>query len=62
VAAVPTTIRWVSAVAFAAFAMALVTAWFAVDPTTLYLDYSVSLFGLLALPGFVLMRQAKAAA
>ena len=62
VAAVLTGKRWLHAVAFGAFVMALVNAWFVTSPATSYLVYAGALLGLLSLPGFILMRQAKPAA
>jgi hypothetical protein len=62
VGAVLTRKRWLHAVAFGAFAMALVNAWFVTSPATAYLVYAAALLGLLSLPGFVLMRQAGPAA
>jgi hypothetical protein len=52
--------RWLYAVTFGAFAMALVTAWFAMQVVD-YLIYAISLFALVAAPGLVLMRQARKA-
>ena len=52
--------RWQYAIAFGAFAMALVTAWYA-DGPTVWLVYGLGLLGLLALPGAVLMAQARRA-
>lgn len=62
VAALATNSRGLMAVALGAFGMALVLAWFAVDATLVYLIYALSLYLLAALPGFVLMRQARRAA
>ena len=59
VAAALTRARWLYAVAFGAFGMALVVAWFAVDGAILYLIYALSLYALVSAPGFVLMRQAR---
>lgn len=53
---------WLHAVAFGSFAMALVNGWYAADGAVVYLIYGVSLLALLAVPGLVLMRQARAAA
>lgn len=61
VGAVLTRVRWVYAVAFGSFAMALVAAWFAAQPATLFLVFAASLLALLALPGFLLMRQTRRA-
>lgn len=51
---------WMRLVAAAAFAMAVVNAWFA-DGHAIWLIYGVSLLALLAAPGFVLMRQGRKA-
>jgi prepilin-type processing-associated H-X9-DG protein len=51
---------WMRLVAAAAFAMAIVNAWFA-DGHAIWLIYGVSLLALLAAPGFVLMRQGRKA-
>ncbi len=61
VAAALTRIRWLFAVSAGAFALALVIAWFASEGLILYLIYALSLYALVAAPGFVLMRQARAA-
>jgi hypothetical protein len=53
--------RWLYAVTVGAFVMAVVTAWFAMQAID-YLIYGVSLYVLVAAPGFVLMRQARRAA
>ncbi len=53
--------RWLYGVTVGAYLMALVTAWFAMQ-TVDYLIYAVSLFALVAAPGFLLMRQARTAA
>jgi len=50
--------RWLYAVAFASFGMALVVAWFASEGAALYLVYALSLYVLAALPGGILARQA----
>ena len=62
VAAVLTQRRWLHAVAFGAFATALVNAWFVTAPATAYLIYAAALLALLSLPGLVLMGQARRAA
>jgi hypothetical protein len=62
VAAALTRIRWLFVVAAGAFALALVTAWFASEGLILYLIYAFSLYALVAAPGYVLMRQARQAA
>lgn len=51
---------WMKLVAFGSFAMALVNAWFAAGDA-IWLIYGLSLLALLALPGAVMMRQARAA-
>ena len=61
-AAALTKTRWLYAVAFGSFAMALVVAWFASLGAALYLVYGLSLYGLAALPGGILARQAGKAA
>ena len=61
VGAIVSRIRWVCLVAAGAFAMALVSGWCATDPATLYLLYAASLVGLLALPGYIFTRLARAA-
>jgi hypothetical protein len=61
VAAALTRRRWVAAVSTGSFLMAIVTAWCATGPA-LYLVYAGCLIGLLAVPGLVLMRQARRAA
>lgn len=53
---------WIRMVGLAAFAMALVCAWCALDLPRLFLIYAISLFGLVALPGYIVMRQARQAA
>lgn len=53
---------WVTAVAFASFAMALVNAWYVTEGATGYLIYGLTLYFLAALPGFVMLRQARRAA
>ncbi|MDB5475892.1 MAG: hypothetical protein JWP49_1403 [Phenylobacterium sp.] len=53
---------WMRAVGFGAFAMALVCAWYALEIRTLFLIYGASLLGLVALPGYLVMRQARRAA
>lgn len=50
--------RWLHAVAFGSFAMAVVNGWYA-DGPAMWLIYGVSLLALLAAPGWVLMRQAR---
>lgn len=62
VAAAVSRARWLYAVAIGSFVMAVVSAWFATEGATLYLVYGLSLLALDALPGFVLMRQARRAA
>ena len=57
-AAALTGIRWLYAVAFASFGMALVVAWFTSEGAALYLVYGLSLSLLAALPGGILARQA----
>ena len=52
--------RWLHAVAFGSFAMAVVNAWYA-DGPLMWLIYGLSLLALLAAPGAVLMRQARQA-
>jgi hypothetical protein len=54
--------RWVFGVAAGSFAMAFVNAWWALDYANLYLIFAVSLVGLLAAPGLIMMRQARPAA
>jgi hypothetical protein len=51
---------WISAIGFAAFGMALVNAWFATGGTATYYIYAGTLYALAALPGYLLMRQARA--
>jgi hypothetical protein len=53
---------WMRAVGFGAFALALVCAWYALEVRTLFLIYGVSLLGVVALPGYLAMRQAQRAA
>jgi hypothetical protein len=62
VAGILTKTGWMRAVGFGAFAMALVCGWYALDVPTLFLLYGVSLLGLVALPGYLAMRQAQRAA
>ena len=57
-AAALTGTRWLHAVAFASFGMALVVAWFASEGAALYLVYALSLYALAAVPGGILARQA----
>jgi hypothetical protein len=52
--------QWQRLVGFASFGVALVNAWFA-NSDLVWLVYAISLFGLLAAPGAVIMRQARAA-
>ncbi|MFI4965946.1 MAG: hypothetical protein ACHP9T_11330 [Caulobacterales bacterium] len=52
---------WIRVVGMASFVMALVCAWYALDVRLLFLIYAFSLFGLVALPGFILMQQARKA-
>jgi hypothetical protein len=60
VGAVLSKMRWLYAVAAGSFVMAVATAWFANDPTNLFLAYAASLLALLALPGFLITRLARA--
>jgi hypothetical protein len=62
VAGILTKVGWMRAVGFGAFAMALVCAWYGLEMRTLFLIYGVSLLGLVALPGYLAMRQAQRAA
>lgn len=50
--------KWLNLVAFGAFIIAGVNAWFVTDPTNMFLVYAASLIALLVAPGVVLMRQA----
>jgi hypothetical protein len=59
VAAALTRARWLYAVAFGSFAMALVTAWAAAEGNLIYLIYALSLYALTAAPGIVLVRQSR---
>jgi hypothetical protein len=59
VAAVLARTPWLHAVAFTAFGAALLNAWYVTDPATSYLIYAVDLLALLALPGLILMLQAR---
>ena len=61
-AGILTKIAWMRVVGFGAFIMALVCAWYAIDVRTMFLLYGVSLLGLVALPGYLAMRQAQRAA
>lgn len=54
--------RWLMGVALGSFAMCLIIAWFATDMALAYLLYGIGLLLLGALPGLVLMRQARRAA
>ncbi|MFA7262525.1 MAG: hypothetical protein WC068_05840 [Caulobacter sp.] len=56
VAAAMTGKRWIWMTAIGSYAGALLVAWLSVDPIV-YLVYSVALLLLMALPGFILMRQ-----
>lgn len=56
VAAAMTGKRWIWMTAIGAYAAALLVAWLSIDPVV-YLVYSASLLLLMALPGYVLMRQ-----
>lgn len=49
---------WLWLTALGSFGMALVNAWFIGQPVA-YLLYALGLFGLAALPGLMLMRQAR---
>jgi hypothetical protein len=62
VAGILTKVGWMRLVGFGAFAMALVCGWYALEVRTLFLVYGVSLLGLVALPGYLAMRQAQRAA
>jgi hypothetical protein len=62
VASMMTQQRWLMGVALGAFAMALTIAWFATDMALVYLLYGIGLLLLGALPGLILMRQARRAA
>lgn len=48
--------RWLWMTAMGSYAAALLVAWLSVDPVV-YLVYSIALLLLMALPGFILMRQ-----
>lgn len=48
--------RWIWMTAIGSYAAALVVAWLAVDPIV-YLVYAAALLLLMALPGYILMRQ-----
>ena len=52
-------LRWVFAVAVGSFAMSVVCAWFATRYAELYLVFAASLIVLMALPGYVMLKQAK---
>lgn len=52
--------RWLHAVGIGSFAMAAASAWVVGQPV-MWLVFGLSLLGLLAAPGFVLMRQAQKA-
>jgi len=56
VAAAMTRKRWIWMTAVGSYAGALLVAWLAVDPIV-YLVYSAALLLLMALPGYILMRQ-----
>jgi hypothetical protein len=62
VAGILTKVGWMRLVGLGAFAMALVCAWYSLEMRTLFLVYGVSLLGLVALPGYLAMRQAQHAA
>jgi hypothetical protein len=62
VAGILTKAAWMRAVGFGAFVMALVCAWYALEVRTMFLLYGLSLLGLVALPGYLAMRQARRAA
>lgn len=51
---------WLRLVGYASFVASVVNAWF-VDGPTVWLVYGLSLLGLLALPGLVMMRQHRRA-
>ena len=59
VAAALTRARWLYLVAFGSFLAALVVAWFAAEGAAIFLVYAISLYALTAVPGLVLMRQAR---
>ena len=61
IAAFVTRQAWLKLVGYGSFAMSLVNAWFA-DGPAIWLIYGVSLLLLLALPGFIVMRQSRKAA
>jgi hypothetical protein len=61
VAAAVSKLRWLYGVAFGSFLMAGVTAWYAQQPTSQFLAYAAALLALLALPGYLLTRQAQSA-
>jgi hypothetical protein len=50
---------WISLVAFGSWAMALVNAWFATDGAVGFLVYAITLYALAAVPGAVMIRQAR---
>jgi hypothetical protein len=50
---------WMRVVACAAFALALVNAWFAATGDAVWLPYGLTLLALLAAPGVILTRQAR---
>ena len=56
IAAAMTGKRWIWMTAIGSYLAALVVAWLSIDPVV-YLVYSAALLLLMALPGFVLMRQ-----
>ena len=56
IAAAMTGKRWIWMTAIGSYAAALVVAWLSIDPVV-YLVYSLALLLLMALPGFILMRQ-----
>lgn len=59
VAAAVSRTRWLFAVAFGAFLSAPLMAWYGLDVPVMFAIYAAVLFGLLALPGLVLMQRAR---
>lgn len=55
-------VRWLNLVGAGSFLAALLNAWLAAEGTAYLLVYAVSLYLLVALPGLILMRRARAAA
>jgi len=50
---------WFQPIAFGSWGMAILSGWLAAEGRVLYLVYAASLYLLMAVPGFILMRKAQ---